>query len=346
MSQRLRFGILGTGNIANQLCRGVATSRRCELVAVGSRRQASAEAFAAQYGIPRAYDAYERVLDDPDVDAVYISLPNSLHCPWTIRALQAGKHVLCEKPFALNVAEAQKMFEAARQAGRRVMEAFMYRSHPLTRAVHETIQRGEIGALRIIRTSFCYRTRKIEGNVRFDPALGGGILLDVGCYCIDFARMFAGEEPQTILAIGHRHPTGVDDLVVGSMQFPSGILASMSCGMSAQADNTAYLLGEEGYISIPVPWKPPASGAKFTVSHGIPPKMDAPGAEVARPGLVPHRTFEIDAPGDLYGLEADDFAAAILEDKPFTVPEADTLGNARVLEAMQRQIHEQWKAGL
>src|SRR5690606_33408300 len=104
-------------------------------------------------------------------------------------------------------------------AGRRVMEAFMYRSHPLTRAVRDTVQRGEIGPLRLIRTSFCYRTRKIEGNVRFDPALGGGILLDVGCYCVDFARLFAGEEPQTVLAIGHRHPTGVDDGVVGSMQF-------------------------------------------------------------------------------------------------------------------------------
>ncbi len=342
MSNPLRFGILGTGNIAKQFAAGVQSAKRCTLTAVGSRTQPAADAFAADYTIPAAYAPYEKLLDDNNVDAVYISFPNSMHCDWTIRCLEAGKHVLCEKPFALTVDEARRMFDASRRTGRRVMEAFMYRSHPLHRAVSERITAGDIGELKIIRTSFCYRTQKIEGNVRFDPDLGGGILLDVGCYCINFSRHFTGQEPSISFATGHQHPTGVDDGVVASMQFPNGILASFTAGMSAQADNTAHLLGTEGYIEIPIPWKPPVKQARFSIARGNPPKMDSLASTVNRPHLMPQHTFAIDAPGELYGLEADDFAAAIQDNTPFVIPESDTLGNTQVLEQMLQQIHSQW----
>jgi len=340
MADKLRWGIIGTGNIARQFAEGVAGAKRSVISAVASRRQETANAFAGQHAIPNAYGDYAKLLDDPAVEAVYISLPNSLHCQWTIRALQAGKHVLCEKPFAMNLDEAQRMFAAAEAADRLLMEAFMYRCHPLITAVRDAVRSGEIGRLQIIRTSFCYRTRTIEGNVRFVPELGGGALMDIGCYCIDFSRLFAGGEPETVLAVGHRHETGVDDLVVGSMRFGNGILAGFTCGMSAQADNTAYLLGDEGYIQIPIPWKPPVKQAEFTIARGTPPRMDQKSASAAsvKPASPPQRRITIDAPVPLYALEADAFAAAVLDGAPLPVTRQDTLGNMKVIDQMLAQI--------
>ncbi|MCC6239530.1 MAG: Gfo/Idh/MocA family oxidoreductase [Phycisphaerales bacterium] len=341
MSQRLRFGILGTGNIARQFAQGLTTCQHSQLAAVGSRQADSAEAFAREHGCFRAYGTYEQVLDDPNVDAVYISLPNSMHCQWTIAALESGKHVLCEKPFALSEIDAQRMFDVAHRTKRRVMEAFMYRCHPLIHAVQEAVHQGKIGRVKMIRTSFCYRTRKIDGNVRFDPELGGGILLDVGCYCVNFTRLFAGQEPDLIVASGHQHASGVDDSAAGMMRFPNGVLSTFTCSMTTQADNTAYILGEEGYIEIPVPWKPPVKKAVFNIAYGAPPKMDKIQG-VTRPEPPAQRTFEIDTPCDLYALEADHFAQAIFNHHPFAVTQDDTLGNTRVLMDMYQQIQRQW----
>lgn len=338
MADQLRWGIIGTGNIARQFAEGVGGARRSIVTAVASRRQETADAFAARFNIPTAWDDYAKLLDDPTVDAVYISLPNAMHCEWTVRALQAGKHVLCEKPFAMNLDECQRMFAAAESADRKLMEAFMYRCHPLITAVQDAVRSGEIGQLQIIRTSFCYRTRTIEGNVRFVPELGGGALMDIGCYCIDFSRLFAGEEPETVQAVGHRHETGVVDLVAGSMRFPGGILANFSCGMSAQADNTAYLLGTEGYIEIPIPWKPPVEQAEFTIARGRPPKMDQVSGKPPASSPPPRQRITIDAPLPLYGLEADAFAAAVLDNQPLPVTKQDTLGNMKVIEQMSRQL--------
>ncbi len=282
----------------------------------------------------RAFGNYEDVLADASVDAVYVSLPNSMHHEWTLKALRAGKHVLCEKPFSVTAAEAQEMFDVAQREGRVVMEAFMYRSHPLTHAVQAAVAAGAIGQLRMIRTSFCYRTTKIEGNVRFSTELAGGVLMDVGCYCVNFSRLFAGEEPSVIQAAGHRHETGVDDLVVGTLQFPSGIHASFTCGMSVQADNTAYLCGSDGYIEIPIPWKPPAKQAIFTIARSTPPRMDDP-KQIVTP---PRETRVVDVAGELYALEADDFAAAVLDGTPPRVSREDTLGNTRVLEEIRAKL--------
>ncbi len=283
---------------------------------------------------PRAHGSYDELLADPDVDAVYNSLPNSLHHAWTIKALRAGKHVLCEKPFAMDLRETTEMFDVARQTKRVLVEAFMYRSHPLTKAVVDTVRSGAIGEVRLIRTSFCYRTTKIDGNVRFAADLGGGALMDVGCYCISFSRLIAGAEPTNCCATARKHPTGVDDVVIGTMHFPGDVLASFTAGMGVQSDNTAYVCGTEGYIEVPVPWKPPVRGATYTIARATPPRQDNPG-----PATVPPReTRTVDANMELYGLEADDFATTVLDGKPPAVSKSDTVGNMAVLDQMRRYI--------
>jgi D-xylose 1-dehydrogenase (NADP+, D-xylono-1,5-lactone-forming) len=336
MSDRLRWGVLGTGNIARQFADGVLkTGRRSQITAVGSRSPQSAQAFGQPREIAVVHGSYEALLADPQVDAIYNSLPNSLHHEWTIKALRAGKHVLCEKPFALTHSEAEEMFEEARQAKRVLVEAFMYRSHPLTHAMIDAVRGGEIGELKLIRTSFCYKTSRVDGNVRFARELGGGGLMDVGCYCINFSRMLAGEEPNEIHASAHMHERGVDDLVVATMKFPGGVVASFTCGMSVHADNTAYVCGTDGYIEIPIPWKPPVTGALYMIAKSTPPKMDLAAGAPPRP---PKETRTVDAGKELYALEADDFAAAVLDGKPPALTEADTLGNMAVLDEMRRQI--------
>ncbi|HEY1922016.1 MAG TPA: Gfo/Idh/MocA family oxidoreductase [Tepidisphaeraceae bacterium] len=334
MASKLRWGIIGTGNIASQFARGVATSHRGSVTAVGSRQKKSAEEFARNHTIPRAFGTYESLIADPEIDAIYNSLPNAFHADWTIRALKAGKHVLCEKPLAMNAAEAEEMFDVSRKTGRILIEAFMYRSHPQTLALVETVKSGAIGPLRLIRTSFCYRTRSITGNVRFQRNLGGGGLMDIGCYCINFARLFAGAEPTAIHAVANFHSTGVDDVAAGTLVFPNNIVSSFTCGMSLHADNTAYLCGEEGFIEVPVPWKPAPEGSKFIVTRGNEPKMDKPKSS----SPPPREIRNINATGDLYGIEADDFAATVFDAHPPRITREDSIGNMRVLDEMRRQI--------
>jgi predicted dehydrogenase len=334
MATKLRWGILGTGNIASQFAKGLATCKRGSAVAVGSRQQKSADEFAGNHAIPRAIGSYESLIADTEIDAIYNSLPNSLHADWSIRAMKAGKHVLCEKPIAMNAPEAEEMFDVSRKTGRILVEAFMYRSHPQTLAVIENVRSGVIGPLRLIRTSFCYRTRSIAGNVRFKRELGGGGLMDIGCYCINFARLFARAEPIAIHAVANFHSTGVDELAAGTLLFPDNIVSSFTCGMSVHADNTAYLCGEEGFIEIPVPWKPSADAAQFIVTRGNEPKMDKPKSAAPPPREV--RTINVT--GDLYGFEADDFAAAALDAQPPRITGEDSIGNMRILDEMRRQI--------
>src|ERR1700722_19569113 len=334
MSKPLRWGILGTGNIARQFVGGLAASPRCEVQAVASRSKESAHAFAMANHVRSAWFSYESLLKDQDVDVVYNALPNSLHHEWTIKALRAGKHVLCEKPVAMSAAQAEEMFDVARQSGLVLAEAFMYRSHPLTHAVMNAVLGGAIGELRLIRTSFCFRTTRIDGNIRFSPKLGGGGLMDVGCYCISYSRLFAAQEPTEFTIVANRHATGVDNLAAGSLKFPGGVLASFTCGMTTQADNTAYLCGSDGYIEVPVPWKP-LRESTFVIGRGIPPKMDGPAKVQVGPG-APREVVRISAADDLYGLEAADFAAAVIDGKPPAVSAADSIGNMRVLDELRR----------
>jgi predicted dehydrogenase len=333
MSDRLAWGILGTGNIARQFAAGVNASRRTRLASVGSRDPAKAADFARTHAIARPADSYESLVADPDVQAVYVSLPNNLHHEWTIKALRAGKHVLCEKPFATSLAQAREMFDLARQAGKVLIEAFMYRAHPLTHAVMNAVDSGAIGQVRLIRTSFCFKINQWRGNIRFDPALDGGVLMDVGVYCTSFSRFFAKSEPDKIHVLHHRHESGVEDIVAAALAFPSGVLASFTCGMSVHADNAATICGSEGYIEIPIPWKPPPRGATFTIARSTPPRMDQPNVKPP----PPRQTHTVDTDGELYGLEADAFAAAVLDGAPPFVTPQDTLGNQRVLDELRRQ---------
>jgi D-xylose 1-dehydrogenase (NADP+, D-xylono-1,5-lactone-forming) len=336
MSGTLRWGILGTGNIAKQFAGGVQTAKRSMVTAVGSRDEDAAEKFGETYSVENRFGSYDELIADPLVDAVYNSLPNSLHMEWTIKALQAGKHVLCEKPFAMDLTQSEAMFEEAERQGKLLAEAFMYRSHPLTHAVMESVKCGAIGEIKAIRTSFCYRTSRPTGNVRFVRELGGGGLMDVGCYCINFCRMIARSEPLLIAASAHMNESKVDDVCAGVLQFPGDIVATFICGMNLQGDNTASILGNEGYIEVPVPWKPPAKGATYVIARGTPPRMD--GGKGSAAAMNPRETRTVDAGAELYAMEADDFAESVLDGKPLTMTRADTLGNMRVIDEMRKQI--------
>ncbi|HRK30320.1 MAG TPA: Gfo/Idh/MocA family oxidoreductase [Tepidisphaeraceae bacterium] len=339
MSKKLRIGILGTGNIAKQFAAGVQRGYRCSLAAVGSRSAASATSFARQFGIGATHGSYDALLKDKAVDAIYISGPNSTHHEWTLKALRAGKHVLCEKPFALDAGQAEEMFDVAHAAGRVVMEAFMYLCHPQTAAVVDAIHRGQIGKLKLIRTAFCYCTNKIEGNIRFDRKLGGGALMDIGCYCVSLSRLLTGEEPAAIHAETLLHKTGVDELTTVSMRFPGGVQASFTCGMLTHADNTAHLSGDRGWIEVPWPWKPTPDKSGFTITQSIAPRQDQKSpAKPTAPSIPPRQTVNVPVEGDLFGIEADEFATAVLDAKPTKVPRAFTMGNMQVLDEIRRQI--------
>jgi len=331
----LRYGVLGTGNIARQFAEGVAGSRRSVVSAVASRSIENADAFGDAHGVANRHPTYDALLDDDTVDAVYISLPNTLHHDWAVRCLGAGRHVLCEKPIASTAAEAEAMFDAAERAGRVLMEAFMYRMHPLTKTVVDRVRGGAIGRVKLIRTSFCYRTHKTDpaDNIRFDPKLAGGALMDIGCYCISFARLIAAAEPTSIRVAGHVHDTGVDDYAAGTLGFADGTVATFACGMTLQADNAALICGEDGWVEVPVPWKPPVDGAVAYVKGQTPPRQDH--ADAPPPGP---EELRVDAPAPLYGMEADAFAAVVLEGAELPVTRADTVGNMRVLDEVRRQV--------
>lgn len=340
LMSKLRWGILGTGNIARQFATGVRASRTGVLAAVGSRSPATAEAFARQFEVPVALGSYDALIQDRSYDALYVSLPNSMHYEWTIKALRAGKHVLCEKPISVTAAEAQEMFAVAQQTGRVLVEAFMYRAHPQTIAAVEAIRSGAIGTPRLVRTSFCYRTRKIEGNIRFDPTLAGGALMDIGCYCISFARLIAGAEPTQIEAIGLKCEQGVDISVMGQMRFPGDLLATFTCSMNTQADNAAQVCGDEGYLTIPVPWKPPAGKGQVLIERQIPPKQD--GGAAQRPAS---ERIAIDDARDVYAVEADAFADVIAHKQPPFVLPAESVGNMLVIERVRSRIGAAVNAG-
>lgn len=332
MAGPLRFGIMGTGNIASQFAHDTASARRGVVTAVGSRTGDAAKDFADRFNIPHHHGTYDALLADDEVDAIYLTLPNSMHHEWTLRALRAGKHVLCEKPFAVTSAEAEQMFAVAGEHGRVLVEAFMYRSHPQTVAVLEHIRAGVIGKVRLIRVSFCYSTSKIDGNIRFSSELAGGALMDIGCYCTDFVRLIADAEPDRVTAVGKLHGNGVDEYAAGALGFPNGIVATFACGMTVQTDNAAMICGSDGYIRIPIPWKP-VTGGHFSIEGMTPPRQDAnksrpPDAEIIR--------LDVDSP--LYALEADHFVDTVLDRRPPAVTREQTLGNVRLLEQLRAQV--------
>jgi D-xylose 1-dehydrogenase (NADP+, D-xylono-1,5-lactone-forming) len=245
----LRWGLLGTARINRAVIPVIRQSSRCTLDAVASRTIERAREYAAQWNIPRAIGSYEALLDDSTIDAIYISIPNSLHAEWTIRALDRGKHVLCEKPLALSVMDVDEIASAARHAGRVAAEAFMYRHHPLTHAVQKTILDGSIGELRFIRGAFTFPLTR-PTDVRFDRALGGGSLWDVGCYPVSYTCLLAGDAPADVFGWQERSETGIDTAFAGMLRFSNGLMAQFDCGFRAVFRAEMEIVGTIGALRV------------------------------------------------------------------------------------------------
>jgi predicted dehydrogenase len=251
----LNWGLLSTARINRALITPLRASKRNQVLAVASRTQESADRYAREWKIPRAHGSYEALLADPEIDVIYNSLPNHLHAEWTIKAVEAGRHVLCEKPLALSVDEVDAMQEAARKHGRVVAEAFMYRHHPQTLKVQEMVKNGSLGDLKLIRGSFRFVLGR-EGDVRLDPAMGGGSIWDVGCYPISYARTVAGENPLDVFGWQVTGPTGIDETFVGQMRFDHEVHAQFDCSFAIPFHAFMEIIGSDGRLNIPNPFKP------------------------------------------------------------------------------------------
>jgi predicted dehydrogenase len=308
----IRWGIIGTARINDKLLAGARTAAGVEVVAVASRDAARADAYAAQVGARRGHGSYDALLADAEVDAVYISLPNHLHHPWTLRALAAGKHVLCEKPYTRRPAEVVEAWDAADGAGLVLQEAFMWRHSPQTRRLLELLPR--VGALSLIRATFAFPLSD-PGNVRLGAALDGGSLMDVGCYTVSGARLVAGEEPDRVHAEQLVGPTGVDIRMSGLLHFPSGLTALIASSFTMDHQGLE-VIGADGSIFLPDPWHTRASTILVRIG-GSEERVD-----------IPFR--------DPYGAELEDMVAAIRGERPPLLGRADALGQARTIEAMYR----------
>jgi len=260
-SPPLRVGILSTANIGRSFVKGVQPSATVKVVAVASRDAAKAKRFAAEVGIPGVHDSYDALLADPEIDAVYNPLPNSLHAEWSILAVEAGKHVLCEKPLAASASEARAMFEAAKRNGVHLVEGYPYRAQPQTLKLRELLDEGAVGRVQLIQASFGF-TLKDGTNIRLDPSLAGGALMDVGSYPVSLARMVAKEGPSRVSALAKWTDTGVDRTLVATIEFPSGLLAQISCSFDTAVHRQALIAGTEGilrttFYNNPSPAAPP-----------------------------------------------------------------------------------------
>jgi predicted dehydrogenase len=318
----LRLGVLSTADIARKKAvPGMRRASRCRVVAIASRDGARAEAVARQLDIPRAHGSYEALLADPDVDAVYIPLPNHLHAEWTIAAVRAGKHVLCEKPLAMTAYDAERMISASRSAGVRLMEAFMYRLHPSWLAVRELVASGRIGRLTAIHSWFSYFNDD-SSNIRNIVDFGGGALFDIGCYSVNLSRMLFAAEPTGVRASVVRDPaTGVDVVTSGILDFPDGGVSAFTCSTRAEDDQRVDVYGTTGRISVGIPFNiPPDRPTHVYVTSGGDPPV-APNTE--------RLTFDT---ADPYAVEAETFAAMVLDGTPDPFPLEDGVENLRVIE--------------
>jgi predicted dehydrogenase len=317
----LRLGILSTASIATvKVIPGMRKAARCEVTAIASRDLEVARTAADRLGIPRAYGSYEALLADPEVDAVYIPLPNHLHADWTIAAARAGKHVLCEKPLAMTAAEAERMVEACDSAGVHLMEAFMYRLHPSWVAVRDLVASGRIGRLVAVQSWFSYFNDD-PANIRNIRAVGGGALYDIGCYNVNLSRLlFAGEPTHVAAAITRDARSGVDTVTSAILEFDEGV-ATFTCSIRSEDDQHVDIYGTEGRISIEIPFNiPPDRPTRVFVTAGGDPPV-APATETL--------TFET---ADPYTVETERFAATILDGVPLPFPPEDAIANLRVIE--------------
>lgn len=316
----LRWGLLSTANINQAVIEPLRLSDRNELYGVASRTAGRAEAYAREKNIPRAYGSYEEMLADPQVDVVYISLPNALHAEWTIKAAQAGKHVLCEKPLAISLEEVDAMRRAVEDAGVVLAEAFMYRHHPQTLAVKKLVDDGDIGRLQLIRGVFTFSLNNPE-NVRLIPELGGGSVWDIGCYPISYARYLAGMDPVEVFGWQVNSATGVDNAFIGQLRFPNDVYAQFDSGFRTPFRTYIEVVGSEGSIHIPSPYKPGITENIRLVRGGEVQVMAINGEE-------------------LYLGEIEDMADAVLHGKKPRISLDDSRGNVATILALLRSTQE------
>lgn len=321
MNDKISWGILGTGSIAKTFASELPHARSGRLVAVGSRSQESADHFVKLFPGIRAHASYAALLAAPEVDAIYLATPHPQHARWAIAAAEAGKHVLCEKPLALNAPDAMVVIEAARRQGVLLMEAFMYRCHPRTTKIAELLGEGCLGRIQWIRANFSFAADYDPESRVFNNALGGGGIMDVGCYCVSVARFVAGAavgqaflNPEEVQGDAVLCETGVDGMAAATLRFPGGILAQVSCGVTVRMPADLQVYGEKGSLTVPDFWNPPGP----ILLH----LYEKDQTEVLETDKNPYK----------YALEADAFARAITNSEELVVSASDTLGNMATLD--------------
>jgi xylose dehydrogenase (NAD/NADP) len=308
-----RVGLLSTARINRAVIEGAAESDEVDVAAVASRDQARADAYAREHGIATAYGSYETLLADPSIDAVYISLPNALHCEWSIRALEAGKHVLCEKPMSTDPSAVEAVFEVAEAQGLVCMEAFMWRHHPQTRRLEELAAGGAIGELRVVRSDFGFTLDPASGDVRLSSDLEGGALADLGCYCISATRLLAGE-PESVVARQVLAASGVDLRIGGTLAHAADVLAELYCGFDLPRRHALEVIGSAGSILVEDPWHCRRVGLRMTR-----------GGE--------SEMIEIEQ-ANSYRLELENLSRAIRGEEAPLLGRDDAIGQARTIAAL------------
>jgi predicted dehydrogenase len=320
----VRVGLLSTAPINAEIIAAARDSEVAAVVAVASRDAVRAEAYARHHGIPRAYGDYPALLDDTDIDAVYISLPNALHAEWSIRALEAGKHVLCEKPFSRHPHEVERAFDTAERARRQLTEGLVSRHHPQAARFVEIVEAGAVGELRTLSAVFTFTLAQPE-NTRMRPELGGGALMDVGCYCVSSLRTLAGE-PERVYAEQVAGPSGVDLRAVAVLRFPGGVLARLEVGMDMPFRHELEVVGSDGSLFLADPW------------HAV-----APIIELRRDG---HAEQISTGPTNAFATELENLCAAIRGEADLLLERDDALGQARVLDALLRSAADGRPVGI
>jgi len=334
MAQKLGWGIIGTGSIAGAFAKALTHSKTGELRAVGSRSGDTARAFAEKFSVPKPYGSYDALLADGSVDAVYIATPHPMHAEWAIKAAEARKHVLCEKPLTINHPEAMAVVEAAHRNGVFLMEAFMYRCHPQTARLVELLREKAIGDVRVIQATFSFHAGWDESSRLLENRLGGGGILDVGCYCASMARLVAGvalgrdfADPIEVKGCGRVGKTGVDEWAVACLKFPGDIVAELATGVQVNQENVVRIFGSDGHILVPSPWIPAREGGTTKII-------------LQRKGEAQPEEILVETKEWLYAIEADAVAANIdRRQAPFpAMTWADTLGNMKTLDRWRESI--------
>jgi predicted dehydrogenase len=346
----LRWGLIGAGEIARVFACGMRFTDSGRVTAVASQTPGKAQALARDFDIPKHYDTYEALLADREIDAVYISTIHPYHAAWTIKAAQAGKHILVEKPMAMNAREAAAMIEAARAGDVFLMEAFMYRCHPQTPKMAEMVREGAVGRVQVVRAIFSYGAPFSTHSRAYNKAMGGGGILDVGCYTASMARLLAGAgstppqpfaNPISVKASGYIGATGVDHVAAATLQFESGIIGEIITGVSCSMPTLAAVYGETGSLTVTNPWLPSTPCRRATTP--LPPNTVFPPTTILyQPNGQKPQEITIEPDRDLYSYEADMVAAHIADRQAPAMRWADSQGNMELLDRWRAEIGLQY----